>query len=315
MTNEGLHEARLTDRADWLRDRARGIGGSEIPSLLGICPFGGTPLKVWIDKRAWIDDPDGMYEHALTEREREIFYWGRVLEPAIAQRFQEETNRMVKPGWNTIHPSVPQARGSMDFVQQDREKGLGVMDCKNHNRFRANEWDGGAPVSVEAQVQWYIGVENAYRLREQLPPMTFGSAAALLGGNEFRWYDFEYNPEFFARALQVVVGFWRRVESCEQPAAQGADLDALKALYPKDDGKTIDLPIEALEFDRRLADAKAAGSVADRQARDAKASIIQMMGSATWGRLLGGGIFQLRVEPRSGHVVQESRPRVLRRMK
>ena len=68
------------NRAVWLQERRTGIGGSDVPAILGISPYG-SPYSVWADKLG-----------LLPEREcSEAMRQGADLEAYVSRRFCEET--------------------------------------------------------------------------------------------------------------------------------------------------------------------------------------------------------------------------------
>ena len=66
---------------EWLEYRKKGIGGSEIASILGVSPFSNA-YKVWLDKTD--KSEKGNFDN-------QAMYWGRRLEDIVAQEFTERT--------------------------------------------------------------------------------------------------------------------------------------------------------------------------------------------------------------------------------
>ena len=60
---------------DWLKERQKGIGGSDVAAILGMSPWR-TPYQVWEEKTTPIDE-------TAEEDDRPALYWGRVLEAPI----------------------------------------------------------------------------------------------------------------------------------------------------------------------------------------------------------------------------------------
>lgn len=70
------------DRAEFLANRRKGIGGSDIACLVGQNPYK-TAFELWYDKTQALDkevDPDA----------EERMYWGLELEKLIAERYRDK---------------------------------------------------------------------------------------------------------------------------------------------------------------------------------------------------------------------------------
>ena len=81
----------MHDVQAFLRDRQRGVGGSDIPALIPDCPSYGTPLSVYLDK---VCEP--------TQQEAEHLEEGQVLEDGIRKLY---ARRM---GYGELAVTVPQ---------------------------------------------------------------------------------------------------------------------------------------------------------------------------------------------------------------
>ena len=53
---------------DWLKERQKGIGGSDVAAILGMSPWR-TPYQVWEEKTTPIDE-------TAAEDDRPALYWG-----------------------------------------------------------------------------------------------------------------------------------------------------------------------------------------------------------------------------------------------
>jgi putative phage-type endonuclease len=68
------------NRQAWLEARQRGIGASDAAAVLGLSGYS-SPYSVWYSKTSPIEDRGD---------EDELIYWGRRLEPIIADEFWKE---------------------------------------------------------------------------------------------------------------------------------------------------------------------------------------------------------------------------------
>ena len=188
------------DRLVWLRDRQTLIGATDITRLLGVAPASwGGAFRVWRDK---VEAPG-----ANTEDE-DWSYWGRALEPLIAQRYGELLGVEVK-AWADGHSPIARSAShqyigaSPDWYVvgktplEDR-----VIECKTVSAFMADEWgpSGSAqiPLHYQRQVQWQLGCL-------QHPTAII---AALIGGNDFRWYPVLADDEWFQHAASFAESWY-----------------------------------------------------------------------------------------------------------
>lgn len=137
-------------RAEWLQLRRSGIGGSDMPSLLGICPFGGTPYGVWQAKvYGAVDSPP------TVDMQR-----GTFLEPIIRDLYARHTGNSVTVPELQRHRTETWAIANLDgLVTTEQEASPGVLEIKapRTGGFYALE-DGGVPANYQVQVQHYLGV-------------------------------------------------------------------------------------------------------------------------------------------------------------
>ena len=67
-------------RDEWLEERRKGIGGSDVAALLGLNPYK-TPLALWEEKTA----------KNVSDCTSESAYWGTMLEDVVAKEFSKRT--------------------------------------------------------------------------------------------------------------------------------------------------------------------------------------------------------------------------------
>ena len=97
----------------WLKERQKGIGGSDVAAILGMSPWR-TPYKVWEEKTTPID------ETAEEDDDRPALYWGRVLEAPIRQAYADKTGRTVtKPAEAFVSSKYPFMRANLDGIADD----------------------------------------------------------------------------------------------------------------------------------------------------------------------------------------------------
>ena len=143
------------DLREWLELRRSGIGGSDMPSVLGICPFGGTPYAVWQAKVYGAHDTE-----PTPNMQR-----GNFLEPIIRDLYRQRTGFEVQTPPLQRHPTETWAIANVDglIVPGSDSSGLprppGILEIKapRASKFYALE-DEGVPAHYQVQVQHYLGV-------------------------------------------------------------------------------------------------------------------------------------------------------------
>lgn len=143
--------ARKLDRAAWLEERRRSLGGSDAAAVLGLNPYT-TPYTLWADKTGRLpEQPDN-----------EAMRQGRDLEQYVAERFMEASGKRVRRRREMIrNPRYPFAHANVDRWVSGESAGL---ECKttsslNLRRFRNGEF----PDNYYCQCVHYLAVTGAER--------------------------------------------------------------------------------------------------------------------------------------------------------
>ena len=216
------------ERMDWLAKRRESVGASEVACILGLSHWK-SPYSLWCEKT-------GAVPQDSTEQEWQR--WGNLLEPIICDEYSAQTGRkVIDHGRYSVRYSktCPHLSATLDReVLAHDERGPGCMDAKSTNAFKAKEWEDGAPLIYQVQLQAQMEVTGHL----------WGSLAVLVGGSEFHWCDVERNESFITMMRRKVAEFWQLVEARTPPPVDGSNSTAevLKRLYPKDSGESIALP-------------------------------------------------------------------------
>lgn len=290
------------NRADWLKARVMGLGASDAPVILGLSPFK-SALQLYHEKLGMATESAG---------EQEWLRWGLALEGPIAERYSEVTGRRVERNQNpyTIHwsddPRTPWAFATLDgrcWNAQDEE---GALEIKNASVYVGEKWAEEPPVDYQVQNQ-HQQMVGAYG---------YGSIAALIGGNHFKWCDIPRNNDFINKILMpALTEFWGRVERQEPPPIDGSESAKafLAQLYPKDVGTTIALDGEAVDWDAELEEAKATIKDAEAKKLLAENRLKAAIGENSAATLPNGLVYTFKAQSRGEHIVKASTFRVLRR--
>lgn len=283
-------------RADWLAARRLGIGGSDVPAILGLSRWR-TPLQVWANKVGIETEAPGT-PYNLDR--------GHHMEPFLSEQLEADI-----PGLHVRHytdaivvGSEPWMRYSPDGVA-DKTVGdvdeYALVEFKSHPR-GASEWDEGAPPHVVAQVQWGMVVCD-------LP----ACYVAVDLGTEFKWQRIPRDPDWLPMVLPKLRAFWALVESETPPPAEAEDSDVLKRLYPEPTRKMVVLPPDFVESSERIL---ALGGEIKRLTKELdglKNKVKAAIGDAEVGVLpTGSGEWRWKVEHKDAYMVKPQDNRVLR---
>lgn len=296
-----VEQTSANERERWLEERRHSIGASEVPTVLGLNPWD-TPLQLALRKRGDIPEKE----------ETEAMWWGHELEPNIAKRYCEETKREVDDLGTYIiqrNPEYPFIHATLDYVTWIEPRigaQLGDLQIKTVGAHMAQHWEEMVPLGVQAQVQAEMAAAQ----------LTWGSVAALIGGQKFIWKDIERNDNFILYMIAKVETFWAMIQKGDLPEADAADNEALRLLYPHHDpGKVIELPSIAVILDEARTKAKQDVATAEKRQAEAEAQLKRMMGDAEYGVLPDGGRYSWKTSERKAYGVPAGTTRTLRRLK
>lgn len=311
---------------EWKAARSTGIGASDAPVILGLSKWK-SPLALYYEKRGLREESRGESEH---------LEWGLALEPAIIGGYERITKRKVLPASALLglvgqqearfaiqrDKDLPFLMATPDAAvapigEEDLAEGavqpidgalglMGTLEVKNVDISQGREWEEAQepPLMYTVQCLHQMMVSEA----------RWGSIAGLVGGNRFMWADIARDEELIRQIRALEIEFWDRVIAGDPPPVDGSDSTKalLKRLYPKDSGRSVDLPIEAIEIARDLIAAKSQVKAAERRKQEAENKIRALMGDATTGVLPGGGHFTHKTQYRREFISRASEFRVLR---
>ncbi len=275
------------DRAAFLAERSKGIGGSDAPIILGLSTWK-TPLMLWATKTGRADD----------SADNPILRRGRKLEAVVASEYEEETGRTLAVSGRGVHPDIPWMIGNRDrVIFADEKKGQGTFEGKSANVFKIRDWNEEAPLVAQVQLQHYCAVYGT----------EWGSVAGLLGGLEFKFQDLDANPEFIANLIEREAAFWKLVQDDTPPEPSARDASMLSRLFAAIEGRSINLPDEAVAWDRQRLEASSEIKRLELLKDEADAKLKFALHDAEVGLLPGGGRYTFKT--RKGYT--EKAPRVV----
>ena len=186
---------------DWLKERQKGIGGSDVGAILGVNKWK-TPFQVYLEKTEEITEIDGQSEAA---------YWGDQFEEVVAKEFEKRTGKKVRRDRRHFkHKDYPFMMANIDRRVVGENA---ILECKTANQFLTKEWENEQiPSSYLLQVQHYLAVTEAEK----------GYIAVLIGGQKFIWKEIERDKELIEMIIKAEKEFWTLVENKTPPALDGS---------------------------------------------------------------------------------------------
>ncbi len=201
---------RCKNNEEWLEQRTKGIGGSDVAGILGVSKYA-TPLSVWLDKTGKVEPKDLSDVQAVE--------WGNRLEEVVGTKYIElHPERKVKRV-NAVAQSItrPWAQASLDFEVKDGDR-HGILEIKTAGLRVADDWKDGVPLYYLTQITHYMSVLN----RE------FADVAVLIGGQEYREYRIERDEDDIKTVNEAVDKFWH--DNVEQDVAPDLLLETSESL-------------------------------------------------------------------------------------
>jgi putative phage-type endonuclease len=292
----------LSPRDQWLAERRRIIGASECAAILGADPRR-DQLDVYADKVAG----------RLDDSEESWLAFGRDVEGAIAKGYAYKSERPVRDlGAHTIqhHPDLHFLGATLDRETEGSTKfpapmeGAGPLELKAVGFHKQHEWAEEPPLAFVIQVQVQMACTRA----------AWGSLGALFGGIQIAEpLDFLRNDEFLKVAYEALARFWWRVQHRQPPEPTSESRDAIKRLWPTDNGEVITLGEEERKLADRLEIAKGRVKRAESVKDEIENRLRVRMGEAKTGNLPDRTALVLATENVAEHVRKASVRRILRR--
>lgn len=220
---------------EWLMDRRKGIGGSDVGTILGLNKWK-SPYQLWLEKTGQIE---------INNETSEAAYFGIQLEEFVAKEFEKRSGKKVRRR-NMIfeHPLHPFLRANID---RDVVGENAILECKTAHTFLAEEWAGEeVPLSYLCQIQHYMNVLNRDK----------AYFAVLIGGQKFVWKKIDRDQELIDMITERLVEFWEvNVMKGVEPEIDGskATTDFLNKRYIDIEDNEMLMPDE---FDSLLEDKK-----------------------------------------------------------
>lgn len=266
-------------RDQWLMRRRELITASDVGAVLGCDPFR-RPGDVFADKL-------GLGESSESDAMR----WGRWMEPAIADAYMHETQRVVlggDPYELTIHPDLPWLGATLDRMVAATLDGAlpapvgstgdGVLELKATGA--SDDWAAEPPLRFQLQ----LTIQMACTRRQ------WGSLAAFVSMRRpVLWADRIFDDELFGMIAPKLEEFHARVKRKDPPNdADWHSYASIRRIWPVDNGAMIPLDADAMALTRLWLDAKDKESLWKRNKEGLETELRLKMGAAKVGLLPDG---------------------------
>lgn len=200
-------------RAEWLEQRANGIGATDIAAIAGLSPWRDS-YSLWLSKKNPSQEED---------EETPAIVAGRLLEDAVAKWYERESgNVIIKSSagdWLAQSPENELLRCSPDRFYRRLGGGVGILECKTCRKAFDPEQ---LPPHYVAQVQWQMLVTG----------LRHATIAWLASGIDFGYAEVSYDEAYAQSLKRAAIEWWRRfMDGSEIPEPQTAD--TVKLRYPQ----------------------------------------------------------------------------------
>lgn len=201
-------------RDEWLALRRKGIGGSDVPAILGQSPWR-TPLDVYLDKLGQAE------ETPMNDRMQAGIY----LEPVVAQMFIDEHPELEvwKDDYMRAHKEYDFMLANTDRLVRDERGRVGVLEIKTTSSWAQKTWDEDVPMYYYLQLQHYINIMDA----------EYGYLAILVDGYDYVSYYFERDDAWIGTIEVACIDFWNN-HVLETDPPDAVNEEDIKNLYPKE---------------------------------------------------------------------------------
>lgn len=284
-----LVKTNTLDRDQWLTVRKGGIGSSDAGSAVGLNPYK-SQLELWMEKTG----KDANLPKVDPNDETSPMYWGTLLESIVAAHYTKRTGNKVRR-INAVlqHPKEPWMLANLDR-EVIGAPDVQILECKTAGINGARLWRDGVPEYVQLQVMHQLAVTGKQA----------ADVAVLIGGQDLQIHRIERDEGVITKLVELERQFWHYVETDTQPPADGSDSAdvALRCLYPKDNGVTLDLT-QDLEMSAAFSDLLAVRELLTTHTElesQLKQRIQQRLGDATKAVFETGDITWKRSKDGSG---------------
>lgn len=179
----------MNEGPQWLEERRKGIGGSDVAAIMGLSPYK-TAYQVYQEKRKEVTSWEG----------NEATDWGKRMEPAIRQWYSDQTGRCVRlPEKIITNEKYPFMLASLDGFTDD-PRGVEIKTSRSPKGW-GEPGTNEIPDYYMLQVQHYM-VVTAFPVFDV--PVSIGGSSPVL-------YEVPADKELHELIIEAEAAFWQRV--------------------------------------------------------------------------------------------------------
>ena len=257
------------NREKFLVDRKKGIGGSDVASILGVSPFR-TALEVYHDKTS----PELYLDEPTEDMQR-----GVRVEKYILQEYAERNEVQLNTNIPTIvDQECPFMRANIDA----KVVGQNVVIEAKSTKAPISSWESGIPEYYKAQVAYYAMLTDA----------EYVEVPVLFSGWKYACFTYWRDVEYEASIKEAVINFWHN-HIVKNIPPKPTSPEELMAAYPMLEEKTIEADNNIREKVYLLQEAQAQRKKLEDQEKQLKSQIQGFMGDAG---LLDAGFCKLALK-------------------
>ena len=283
-------------REQWLADRKKAIGASDVAAILGVSPWA-SEWDVWADKTDRLERWEGNEQTRL----------GQFFEPSVLDYAASKVGELVR-GERVLHASLPVA-STLDarVVFNSRP-----VEAKTTGLAGPSYGDWGDPGTDEVP-EYYLAQVHTQLLC--LPDADMGYLFALLPGRGVVQYDIERSDKICEHLGNVLGDWWdRHIINDVEPSRDKASLEIVKRMK-RVPAKSIELDGEVAQMvlDREVLNAKVKSFKTAIESIDAQ--LLSSLGDAEQATFPDGSGVTYFKQKRGAYAVEECEYRVLRMKK
>lgn len=238
-----IYDTKKMSKYEWLKERGKGIGGSDAASVVGLNPYKSS-VSVYLEKLRYmknnvnnIDDKTiNSILNKNTQHIEDTIYTnykmelGNKLKDFVAREFALKTNKKVR----NINGILKNDKYPFALANIDRaivgEKAF--LECKVSGSYSKREWKEGVPIYIKVQCHHYMAVSGA----------THCYVAALIGNEDLVIHKIDRDEEIIEEIMKLEKMFWEKCVLGENiPVPDGSDdySKILKNIYKESNEEEI----------------------------------------------------------------------------
>ncbi|EHK2440911.1 YqaJ viral recombinase family protein [Clostridium perfringens] len=262
----------MEDKLEWLRERQKGIGGSDVGAIMGVNQYK-TAFNIYLEKTEPILN---------VEKQSEAARQGTDLEDYVAMRFTEETGKKVRrDNRHLIHKDYPFMVANIDRRVVGENA---ILECKTVTPYNSKEWGGEeVPASYMLQCQHYMAVTGADKVY----------LAYLIFSTKFDYREINRDEELIDIIIEAEKEFWKMVQDKTPPALDGSSAAEkwVNEKYKKvNEGEVIKLDSSWKELLNKRKELKEYKDNVEREIKEIENQLKQNIGHAEYANAPGYSI-------------------------